>query len=67
MPPLGDIPSTLLALFIGNPDISWMYTHKRNGKEFSVGNRELSEALGGGTPFLILPWPWESRIIFGRI
>jgi len=51
MPPLGDIPSTLLALFIGNPDISWMYTHKRNGKEFSVGNRELSEALGGGNPF----------------
>ena len=43
MPPLGDIPSTLLALFIGNPDISWMYTHKRNGKRVSqVGNRELS-------------------------
>ena len=52
LPPLGDVPSTLVTLFIGNPDIAWKYTHRRNGKEFTVDSMELREALGGGNPFL---------------
>jgi anti-sigma regulatory factor (Ser/Thr protein kinase) len=52
LPPLGDVPSTLMTLFIGNPGISWKYTHSRNGKDFSVDSKELSEALGGENAFL---------------
>jgi len=52
LPPLGDVPSTLMTLFIGNPGISWKYTHSRNGKDFSVDSKELSEALGGEIAFL---------------
>jgi len=52
LPPLGDGPSTLMTIFIGNPGISWKYTHSRNGKDFSVDSKELSEALGGENAFL---------------
>jgi hypothetical protein len=41
-----------MTLFIGNPDISWKYTHRHNGKEFTVDSTELREALGEGNPFL---------------
>jgi hypothetical protein len=51
LPPLGDIPSTLMTLFIGNPEISWKYTHRRNDREFSVDSGELRQALGGDNPF----------------
>lgn len=51
IPPIGDIPSTLLTLFIGNPHVLWKYIHKRNGKVFSLNSMELAEALGGGYPF----------------
>ncbi len=52
VPPLGDVPSTLMTLFIGYPGIAWKYIHRRNEKEFSVDSMELREALGGGNPFL---------------
>lgn len=51
-PPLGDIPSTLMALFLGNPSIDWTYTHRRGEREFVVESEALKEALGNENPFL---------------
>ncbi|MGI6784136.1 MAG: ATP-binding protein [Aminivibrio sp.] len=50
-PPLGDIPSTLFTLFLGYPDVTWDYIHRRNDNEFILNSDELKEALGGGNPF----------------
>ncbi|MFA7620744.1 MAG: ATP-binding protein [Aminobacteriaceae bacterium] len=50
-PPLGDIPSTLLTLLIGNGHIHWRYIHRVEEREFTLDSVELEEALGGGNPF----------------
>ncbi|MGI6251873.1 MAG: ATP-binding protein [Aminivibrio sp.] len=50
-PPMGDIPSTLFTLFLGYPDVTWEYTHRRGSKEFFLNSVELKDALGGGNPF----------------
>ncbi|MDI9370685.1 MAG: ATP-binding protein [Synergistaceae bacterium] len=50
-PPLGDIPSTLLTLLVGNPQIAWRYIHRVGNREFVLDSEELAEALGGGNPF----------------
>jgi hypothetical protein len=44
-PPLGDVPATIMALFMGHPDINWRYVHKINGEEFSLSTEELVEVL----------------------
>ncbi|MDR2780617.1 MAG: ATP-binding protein [Synergistaceae bacterium] len=44
-PPLGDIPATVMALFMGHPEIDWKYIHRVNGREFSISTVELMEAL----------------------
>jgi hypothetical protein len=44
-PPLGDIPATVMALFMGHPEIDWKYIHRVNGAEFSISTGELLEAL----------------------
>ena len=44
-PPLGDMPATIMALFMGHPEINWTYVHKVNGNEFSLSTKELIEAL----------------------
>jgi hypothetical protein len=44
-PPLGDMPETVMALFMGHPEINWKYVHKINGGEFSLSTEELIEAL----------------------
>jgi hypothetical protein len=44
-PPLGDVPATIMALFMGHPEINWKYVHTVNGKEFSISTGELLEAL----------------------
>ncbi|MDR3279607.1 MAG: ATP-binding protein [Synergistaceae bacterium] len=44
-PPLGDIPATMMALFMGHPEINWNYVHKVSGREFSLTTEELVEAL----------------------
>ncbi len=50
-PPMGDIPSTLFTLFLGYPDVTWEYIHRRDDGEFILNSVELKEALGGGNPF----------------
>lgn len=44
--PLGDIPGTITALIIGNPDIDILYTHNRNGKSYILDTVEIRQALG---------------------
>lgn len=44
-PPLGDMPATVMTIFMGYPDIDWTYRHKYNGREFSISIPELVEAL----------------------
>jgi hypothetical protein len=44
-PPLGDIPATIMALFMGHPEINWKYVHRVNEEIFSLSTDELVEAL----------------------
>ena len=44
-PPMGDIPATMMALFMGHPEINWRYVHHIDGEEFSLTTEELVEAL----------------------
>ncbi|GHV56195.1 histidine kinase [Synergistales bacterium] len=44
-PPLGDIPATVMTIFMGHTEIDWTYKHVYNGREFSVTTLELVEAL----------------------
>ncbi|MDR1137304.1 MAG: ATP-binding protein [Synergistaceae bacterium] len=45
LPPLGDIPATMMTLFMGHPEINWKYVHKLNGMIFSISTEEIIEAL----------------------
>jgi hypothetical protein len=44
-PPLGDLPATVMALFMGHPEINWKYIHRVNGMKFSISTEEIMEAL----------------------
>jgi len=44
--PIGDIPGTITALIIGNPDIDILYTHKKNSQEYILDTKEVRSALG---------------------
>ena len=51
LPPLGDIPSSLLTLLIGHGEIHWRYVHRTGSLEFVLDWDELKEALGDGDLF----------------
>ena len=44
-PPLGDMPATTMALFMGHPEIDWTYRHRVNENEFTLTTRELIDVL----------------------
>ncbi len=44
-PPLGDMPATIMALFMGHPEIDWTYRHTVDDGEFSISTEELVEVL----------------------
>ena len=44
--PLGDINGTICALVQCNPDIDWVYTRSRDGREMTMDTREFREILG---------------------
>ena len=44
--PLGDINGTICALVQCNPDIDWVYTRRRDGREMTMDTREFREILG---------------------
>jgi hypothetical protein len=44
-PPLGDMASSVMALFMGHPEIDWSYRHRVGEDEFSMTTDELVEVL----------------------
>ena len=44
--PLGDIGQTLITLIIGNPEIDFIFEHKRNGHTSSLDTRKIKKRLG---------------------
>ena len=45
--PLGDIPSTLVALIVGNPSVDLQYVHCKAGKTFCVDTAQFKRELEG--------------------
>ncbi|MCK5487998.1 MAG: ATP-binding protein [Desulfobacterales bacterium] len=39
--PLGDMAATITTLIMGNPGIDFVYSHRIDGKEFSLDTREI--------------------------
>jgi hypothetical protein len=46
-PPLGDMPSTLVALFYGSPEVNFFYVHQCEGQSFQISTAEIKENLAG--------------------
>lgn len=51
-PPLGDIPSTIMTLVMGSPEIHWIYRHRTDKGEFVLDTDEILEALDGDRELL---------------
>ncbi len=45
-PPLGDMPQTITALLVGNPQLDLRYRHRVEEEEFVFDTREIRETLG---------------------
>lgn len=44
--PLGNIADTFAVLIAGNPDIDFLYEHRRNDKTYSIDTNEIRSELG---------------------
>jgi Signal transduction histidine kinase len=44
-PPLGNMPETVMALFMGHPEIDWTYRHVCGAEEFVLTTAELLDVL----------------------
>jgi len=45
--PLGDIPTTMLGLIIGSPEVHWKMRYESDGQEFLFDDAEIKQALEG--------------------
>ncbi len=57
--PLGDIISTIIVLIQGHPDVDFIYTHTKPGKEVMLSTPEMREILGEDislSDFSVLEW-----------
>ena len=45
--PLGNIVDTLITLIVGNPDIDFLYEHRRNGNTYSLDTKEIKAEIEG--------------------
>ncbi len=43
--PMGAMSETIISLVQGNPDVDFVYVHRRNGKEYQFDTRELRSEL----------------------
>jgi signal transduction histidine kinase len=43
--PLGDIGQTIITLVIGNPDIDFVFEHKRNNHTYGIDTRKIKKQL----------------------
>ena len=46
MPPLGDLVSSIITLIQGSPDIDFVFTHKKNGGEYTLDTGEIRLIMG---------------------
>lgn len=44
--PLGNLEDTLLSLFLGTPEVNWVFEYQYNQKCFTFDDTEFKEALG---------------------
>lgn len=54
-PPIGDMPTTVMTLIMGSPEVRWRYRHVINGAEFLLDTEEIVEALDGDRSMLASP------------
>ena len=47
LPPMGDLPGALLTLFNYPGDFELVFTHRRDGEEYTIARSELADAVGG--------------------
>jgi anti-sigma regulatory factor (Ser/Thr protein kinase) len=45
--PLGDIEKTLIVLIMGNPDIDFIFEHKRDNSRYLLDTRQIKKTLEG--------------------
>jgi hypothetical protein len=45
--PLGDIGQTMIILIMSNPDIDFLYEHKKNDKSYTLDTAEMKKELDG--------------------
>ena len=43
--PLGDISGTLVTLIAGDPDVEFIYRHRRNGQSYILDTREIKKEI----------------------
>lgn len=44
--PIGDMAGTMTTLISGSPQIDFIYSHKKNGREFIMKTADIKEVLG---------------------
>ena len=44
---MGDLPGALLTLFNYPGDFELVFTHRRDGEEYTIARSELADAVGG--------------------
>jgi hypothetical protein len=44
-PPLGDLPATVVTLFVGYPDIRWVFRFSRRERSFEVDQKDILEII----------------------
>ena len=47
MLPLGDVPSTIITLISGSPEIDFVYRYEVDGRSFVLDTREVRKMLEG--------------------
>jgi anti-sigma regulatory factor (Ser/Thr protein kinase) len=43
--PMGDMVATVTTLIEGNPEVDFIYTHRKHGKEYALDTREIRREL----------------------
>lgn len=46
MPPLGDLVSSIITLIQGSPDIDFVFTHSKNGRNYTLDTGEIRAIMG---------------------
>lgn len=47
LPPMGNLPETILSLFNFAGDFDLVFRHRRNGEEYEISRQDLLDAVGG--------------------